>query len=235
MIEFRNKRIMIVVAHPDDELLGIGATINKLVSETDCKVHVVILGEGITSRSSNRNKEKWEEELKRHHKNILEAQKKIGYHSLKTYQLPDNRFDSIDLLDVIKIVEFEKEEFDPDIVFTHHSGDLNIDHRITFQSVLTSFRPLSNEKIHNIFTFETPSGTEWQSSFHPEIFRPNFFIEVTKENLNAKILGMECYKYEKREYPHPRSSKALLNRAEMWGIANGLNYAEAFCLIRGAF
>ena len=223
---------MIVVAHPDDELLGLGATMNKLISESNVITHLVILGEGITSRSDNRDKPLWEKELEIHRKNIYAAQKCIGYHSVSIHQIADNRFDSVNLLDIIKIVEKEKEKFQPDVIFTHHGGDLNIDHQRTFEAVITCTRPMENEKVKTIITFETPSGTEWRASTDPKHFIPNLFFEVTEDNLNAKIKGMENYEFEKRKYPHPRSPEALKIQAQRWGISVGKPFAEAFVLVR---
>lgn len=231
-MQFNNKKIMIVVAHPDDELLGLGATMNKLISESNVIIHVVILGEGITSRSDNRDTGKWEKELELHRNNIYEAQKCIGYHSVSIHQLADNRFDSVNLLDIIKIVEKEKEQFQPDIIFTHHGGDLNIDHQRTFEAVITCTRPMENEKVKTIIAFETPSGTEWRASTDPKHFIPNLFFEVSEDNINAKIRGMENYELEKRKYPHPRSPEALKIQAQRWGIVVGKKFAEAFVLIR---
>lgn len=229
---FDNKKIMIVVAHPDDELLGLGASMNHLITEHNIKTHVVILGEGITSRSDSRDLIKWESELKTHKNNIKNAQAAIGYHSLSVYDFADNRFDSVDLLDIIKTIEKEKEEFKPDIIFTHHGGDLNIDHQRTFEAVMTACRPLENEIVETIITFETPSGTEWRAPSDPRHFLPNLFITFQKENLDAKLKGMECYEFEKRPYPHPRSPEALKIRSQNWGVYIGHEYAEAFCIIR---
>ena len=228
----KNKRIMIVVAHPDDELLGLGATMNMLIKEWGVTTHIVILGEGLTSRSDKRDKEKWENELVKHQKNIYLAQAAIGYHSVNIFDFPDNRFDSIDLLDIVKIIEKEKEIFKPDIIFTHHGGDLNIDHQRTFESVITACRPMNYEKVKTIITFETPSGTEWRASSDPRHFVPNLFFEVSEKNIDAKIYGMEAYEFEKRKYPHPRSPEALKIQAQRWGIAIGAEYAEAFMIIR---
>src|SRR5688572_14226462 len=105
MINFQNKKIMVVVAHPDDELLGLGGTMHQLIHKQHIKVHVVILGEGITSRSDKRDTEKWKSELETHRKNIHQAQKAIGYHSVSIHDLPDNRFDTVALLDIIKVIE----------------------------------------------------------------------------------------------------------------------------------
>jgi LmbE family N-acetylglucosaminyl deacetylase len=228
----RNKKIMIVVAHPDDELLGLGATLNKLIEEYDVKTHVVILGEGITSRSEERDVKIWEKQLAIHRNNIKNAQKYIGYHSTSIYDFPDNRFDSIALLDIIKVIEKEKVSFQPEVIFTHHGGDVNIDHQRTFESVITACRPMQEEKTKTIITFETPSGTEWRSPTDPRHFLPNLFISVSQANIEAKIKGMESYEFERREYPHPRSPEALKIQAQRWGVMVGTNYAEAFCLVR---
>ena len=223
---------MVVVAHPDDELLGLGATMNRLINEYNIITHVVILGEGITSRDDVRNKEIRKKELETHRNNIFSAQKEIGYSEVAIYDFPDNRFDTIALLDIIKVIEKEKHAFQPDIIFTHHGGDVNIDHQRAFEAVITSCRPMSNETVKTIFTFETPSGTEWRSPSDPRHFLPNYFFSIAAENLEAKIRGMECYEFEKRVYPHPRSPEALKIVAQRWGIATGVEYAEAFCLVR---
>ncbi|WP_417444257.1 PIG-L deacetylase family protein [Joostella sp.] len=228
----RNKRILVVVAHPDDELLGLGATMNKLITEYGVKTHVIILGEGITSRSDKHNIKEWKTELAIHKRNILEAQKSVGYHGVSIYDFPDNRFDSVSLLDIVKIVEDEKRNFAPDIIFTHHGGDVNIDHQRTFEAVITACRPMSHENVNTIITFETPSGTEWRASSDPKHFIPNLFIEVSEINLNAKIKGMESYEFEKRSYPHPRSPKALKIQSQRWGVSVGKEFVEAFQIIR---
>lgn len=228
----RNKKILIVVAHPDDEILGLGATLHKLINQYNVTTRVIILGEGITSRSDNRDTKLWKKELELHRSNIFKAQKAIGYHSVGIYDFPDNRFDSVALLDLIKVVEKEKAEFGPDVIFTHHGGDVNVDHQKTFEAVVTCCRPMEHEMVKTIITFETMSGTEWRASTDPRNFIPNFFISVDEEDLNSKITAMESYEFERRKYPHPRSPEALKIVAQRWGVANGINYAEAFCLVR---
>lgn len=229
---FENKRIMLVVAHPDDELLGLGATMNKLIAESNVTTHVVILGEGITSRSDSRDISKWEKELEIHRNNIKSAQEAIGYHSVSIYDFADNRFDTVALLDIIKVIEKEKQAFQPDIIFTHHGGDVNIDHQRTFEAVVTACRPMENEKVKVIICFETPSGTEWRASTDPRHFVPNLFFNVSLDNVNSKIKGMESYEFEKRKYPHPRSPEALKIQAQRWGVAVGCEFAEAFVVVR---
>lgn len=232
MIEFEKKRVLIVVAHPDDEVLGPGGTMNFLAKHCHCEIRAVILGEGITSRADARDPKLWQKELDIHRANIQQAADAIGYKSVGIYDFPDNRFDSVALLDLIKVIEKEKKDFKPDVIFTHHGGDVNIDHQRTFEAVVTACRPMSHEKVNSILTFETMSGTEWRASTDPKHFIPNFFFEISEEGLAAKIKAMESYEFEKRTYPHPRSPEALRVRAQMWGISQGVHLAEAFCVVR---
>lgn len=229
---FKNKRILVVAAHPDDELLGLGATMHHLINNYNVSVHVVILGEGITSRSDDRNLELWDEALKTHRNNIKKAADIIGYQSVSIYSFSDNRFDHHDLLDIIKTVEHEKEKFRPDIIFTHNAGDLNIDHQLTYQAVVTSCRPMADELVKGIITFETPSATEWQAQSDPRHFSPNLYIEVNPEDVEAKIDAMSQYQFETRAFPHPRSSEALKLLASYRGMTVGKQQAEAFQIIR---
>lgn len=228
----KNKRILLVVAHPDDELLGCGATMYRLIHVHNCTIKVVILGEGITSRSEQRDVEKWKKELELHRANIKKAQSSIGYQDISIHDFPDNRFDSVALLDIVKIIEKEKAAFSPEVIFTHHGGDVNIDHQRTFEAVITACRPMENERVQAIITFETFSGTEWRASSDPKHFIPNLFVVIDEKGLQAKIKGMESYEFERRAYPHPRSPEALKIAAQRWGIAIGRQYAEAFCVIR---
>lgn len=230
-MNFKNKRILVVVAHPDDEILGVGSTIHKLISEHNCQVKVIILGEGLTSRSDQRDAKRWEKELEKHRENIYSAKKKIGYQELSIYNFADNRFDSINLLEIVKVIEKEKQAFNPEIIFTHHHGDLNIDHQKTFDAVITATRPMHDESVKSIITFETPSATEWNFKSGNN-FAPNFWIEINETHLKAKQDAMDCYSFETRPYPHPRSNKAMKVLAEKRGMDIGFKMAEAFCLIR---
>ncbi|UYZ64522.1 PIG-L deacetylase family protein [Hymenobacter weizhouensis] len=231
-MELHNKRILVVVAHPDDELLGLGATIHRLVHRQGCTARAVILGEGLTSRAAVREPAQWAAELAVHRANIARAAEAIGYASTGIYDFADNRFDSVDLLDLVKVVEQEKEAFQPDVIFTHHGGDTNIDHRRTFEAVITGTRPVPGEPMRTIIACETPSSTEWQAANYPNPFLPNFFLAVDEEDVAAKIAGMEAYEFEKRPYPHPRSPEALRIQAQRWGVVIGQPLAEAFMLIR---
>lgn len=222
------KNVLVVAAHPDDELLGEGGTIRRLVNEGVC-ARAVIMAEGLTSRLNARSKMN-ELELKHIQDDARAAAKEIGYTSIDFCGLPDNRMDGMELLDVVKIIYGFVEKYDPDTVFTHHHGDLNIDHRVTCEAVLTACRPVGKHSVKRIYAFETPSSTEWNYTYE-DPFTPNVFFDVT-ETLDAKIKGMECYKTEYTRYPHPRSAEALEALGKYRGTNVGYRFAEGFMLLR---
>jgi LmbE family N-acetylglucosaminyl deacetylase len=218
-------RILIVVAHPDDEILGIGGTIKRMTNEGQ-KVNVLILGEGLMARDGSADENDLEQ-LKQCSRN---AAKILGIEKVYFSNLPDNMFDSIPLLKIIKEVERHINIVNPNIVYTHHYGDLNIDHQITFNAVTTAIRPLKDSIIEEVYTFETPSSTEWNLKTE-KTFQPNVFVDIN-DTIKFKLDAMECYHTELKEYPHPRSIKALKIIANSWGINIGKEYVEAFRLIR---
>ena len=229
---FKNKRILVVVAHPDDELLGLGATMHKLIKEYNVTAKAIILGEGITSRSDVRDPKLWEEELKIHRGNIEKARQFIGYTEVVPYSFSDNRFDSHALLDIVKVVEKEKEAFQPDLILTHNGSDLNTDHQMTFQAVMTATRPMEGEVVRTVITCETPSASEWQATSNADHFAPNMYFAVSEEDMQAKKDAMNCYEFESRKFPHPRAVESLDALAKYRGVQVGCARAEAFQIIR---
>lgn len=221
--------ILVIAAHPDDEVLGCGGTIAKHAQSGD-EVYCLILGEGVTSRYSQRGEAK-EEELKQIRSEAEQAAKILGIKEVFFRDFPDNRFDTVPLLEIVKAIEQVKEELKPDVIYTHHQGDLNIDHQITFRAVLTACRPMKNETVKEIYCFEIPSSTEWSSPDAQNYFMPNVFVDIT-ETLDNKIEALKAYQGEVREYPHPRSPEALRAIAMKWGSTVGCEAAEAFELIR---
>jgi len=227
MTDINIKNILIIAAHPDDEILGCGGTAARLAKEGH-QVFTLILGEGITSRDLSRQRDKRETEIAQLKKQILEANHIIGIKDLFTYDFPDNRFDSVALLDIVKTIEKIKDKVQPHTVFTHFENDLNIDHRITYQAVITAFRPLPGEKTQEIYAFEVLSSTEWN---YPQTFSPDCFFNIS-DFLDAKKNAMKKYKTELREYPHPRSIKGIEINARQWGLKTGVPFAEAFKVVR---
>lgn len=232
MTSTSKKRILIVVAHPDDEILGCGGTMARHSSRGD-DVFVVILGEGVTSRDEKRDREKRVKEIADLRRHVEVANQIVGTKKTFLFDFPDNRFDSVPLLDIVKVVEGIKKEIEPDIVYTQHRGDLNIDHRITFQAVLTAFRPLKGERAKEIYAFEVPSSTEWAFG-RENYFIPNLFVDI-EDTMDKKIKAMRAYSNEIREFPHPRSEAALEALARNRGTMVGLECVEAFEIIRQVF
>lgn len=221
--------VLVVAAHPDDEVLGCAGTLARLARE-GCLVHVVILGEGVTSRSSRREQADWTA-VKTLHAGSHEAVKLLGAQGVVIHDLPDNRFDTVALLDVVKKIEEAVDRLQPQVIFTHHGGDLNIDHGIVHRAVLTATRPMDGCPVKEIYAFEVPSSTEWAFQRLEPVFRPNVFVDM-EETMEVKIQAMQCYEGEVRAFPHPRSLEALRVIARRWGSVAGVEYAEAFELIR---
>lgn len=222
-------RVLVIAAHPDDEILGCGATAARLVAEGH-EVHFAILGEGLTSRHSDRSVTE-RKGLEALHQQAHAAAAKLGVKSLVLHKLPDNRLDSVPLLDVVKMIEEVIDQCEPQVIYTHHGGDLNVDHEVIHRAVLTATRPVAGGPVNEIYTFEVPSSTEWAFQRLNQPFRPNVFVEVSF-TLEAKIAAMECYKSEARRFPHPRSPEALRAIATRWGSVAGCAAAEAFELVR---
>jgi LmbE family N-acetylglucosaminyl deacetylase len=224
-----DRPVLVVAAHPDDEILGAGATMARLAREGR-PVHAAILGEGITSRYSDR-REAPAEELEQLAATARKANEIVGTARVTLHELPDNRFDTVPLLDVVKIVEALVEEVDPEIVLTHDGSDLNVDHVIAHRAVMTATRGLEGQRVTEVLTFEIPSSTDWAYAQFAPAFAPNVFIDVT-DTLDLKIAAMEAYESEARAFPHPRAPEALTAWARARGASAGLHAAEAFRLIR---
>lgn len=220
------KKILIVAAHPDDEVLGCFGTVSKLIKEGN-EAYTLILGEGKTSRVSDRNEIK-NEEFKNLENEALKANQSIGIKELFREKFPDNRFDSVPLLNIVKSVERVKNKLKPDIIFTHFYNDLNIDHQITYKAVLTATRPMPNESVKEIYSFEILSSTEWN---FPTLFSPDVFIDIS-QTLEHKIDAMKFYNSELCNFPHPRSIEGIELIAKIQGLKVGLKNAEAFKLVR---
>jgi LmbE family N-acetylglucosaminyl deacetylase len=223
------RTVLVVAAHPDDEILGCGATAARLVQEGH-DVYFAIMGEGITSRHRKRESAA-AGDLSQLHTQAQAAARKIGARDVFMHKLPDNRLDTVPLLDVIKLVEDLVAKVKPEVIYTHHPGDLNVDHGVIWRAVLTATRPMAGQPVREVYAFEVPSSTEWAFQGLQPLFRPSVFVDVAT-TIETKIAAMACYASEARVFPHPRSPEALRAIASRWGSVAGLQAAEAFELVR---
>ena len=222
--------VLVVAAHPDDEVLGCGGVIAKHYQKGD-QVHILIVAEGATSRDAQRDREAKIPQLSSLAKAAHQASEILGASSLNLLDFPDNRMDSCNLLDIIKEIEIAIQEHLPERIYTHHPGDLNIDHRRVSEAVVTAARPIPSHPIKTILFFEIPSSTEWQVAIASPSFIPNWFVDISK-TLSLKQKALQAYEVEMRSYPHPRSLEAVTYLARWRGATVGLDAAEAFALGR---
>ncbi len=225
-----NKSVLVIAAHPDDEVLGCGGAIAKHVREGDI-VNVVILAEGLTSREQKRNRELLKMELNELAASARKANEILGVSSLTIGSFPDNRMDGIERLDVIKEIEKYISQFMPDIIYTHYGGDVNIDHRVIYDAVVTACRPVPQYCVKQLLFFETPSSTEWQIPNPSSHFGPNWFVDISGV-IDLKKEALSAYASEMRDWPHPRSIRAIEYLAFWRGACIGVEAAEAFVLGR---
>jgi LmbE family N-acetylglucosaminyl deacetylase len=224
------RNVLVVAAHPDDEVLGAGGTIARLADE-GAEVHLLILSEGETSRHSNRRAANARRAVRARETAAQKAAKILGAAGISFGRFPDNRFDSVDLLTIVQRIEAEAEEVRPQAVFTHFWGDLNIDHRITCDAVLAAFRPRPEAFGQELYSFEVPSSTGWAGSDLIRAFRPSVYVNIAKY-LRRKLEAMAVYTMETQPAPHARSLEAVEALARFRGSEVGLVAAEAFVLQR---
>jgi LmbE family N-acetylglucosaminyl deacetylase len=217
--------IMVVAAHPDDEILGCGATIAKHVKNGD-DVYVLIVSEGATSRSIHSEFDCQHLKSAAEHANQL-----LGVSAIFFGGFPDNRLDTISRLEVVKFIEGHIEKIQPEVIYTHHSSDVNIDHQILHHAVVTASRPQPGFCVKTLLFFEVPSSTEWQVPGNSCSFQPNWFINVEHEK-QKKFQALELYASEMRSWPHPRSYEAIEHLMAWRGATVGVSSAEAFYLGR---
>lgn len=223
--------VLVVAAHPDDEVLGAGGTIARLADEGE-SVHVLILGEGATSRGGEPEPEDADvpaEVL------ALEGQARragaiLGAATVSFGRLPDNRFDGVDLLAIVQRIERTIAEVEPIAVFCQHGGDANIDHRRTFEAVVAATRPQPGSRIRSVLSFEVNSSTEWAFDQFKPTFTPSVYFDITGQ-LERKMSALREYEHELRPWPHPRSIQAVEANARVRGCTVGVEAAEAFSLV----
>ncbi|OUU62601.1 MAG: hypothetical protein CBC22_03670 [Alphaproteobacteria bacterium TMED62] len=220
-----SKTILCIVAHPDDEALGVGGTLIKHSRHGE-KVFLVILslGEGAKINKTDKNYKRLS--------NARKWSKLAGVNLHKVYKYPDQKLDSVAQLNIVKKLEKIIESLKPDIVYIHHPNDINKDHQIAAQTTLVALRPIAYHKINpEIRCFETPSSTDQSPYEFPYIFKPNFFVNI-QDVWKEKLIALKSYEKELKAFPHPRSYKAIEALAIKRGSESGLKKAEAFYILR---
>lgn len=219
----KKNSILVICAHPDDEILGCGGTLIKL------KKHYNVFGVFLTNGESSRNNSN-EKKIKLRKNNCEKLFKFLKFNKPIFFDFPDNKIDSVPLLEIIKPLEEIIKTIDPSIIFTHSSKCLNIDHRKVYEAVITATRPTTKRNLKKILSFEIPSSTEW-SYKRKDIFQPNYFVNISKQ-ISMKIKSLKFYKNEMKKYPHSRSIKGIRILSEYRGMQIGVKNAEAFYLVR---
>ena len=222
------KRLMLVAAHPDDELLGSAGTL-LFYKKKGYKIKIIFLSDGESSR--NINIEKKNILIKRRKDQAIKVSNLCKFQEPVFAEFPDNRLDTVAMLKVVKFIENEIKKFKPNIVITHNENDLNIDHMLTFKAVVTATRPSTKTFVKSIYCFETPSSTENNFSKIKVAFNPNLYFDITKY-IDKKIKLLKIYNKEIKLYPHSRSLEGIKVLAKYRGVQIGVKYAEAFYLLR---
>ena len=222
--------VLVVAAHPDDEVLGCGGTIAHHADVGD-QVQVLIVAEGATSRQQQRDRNQASDELSALAQAAQKAGAILGAKGVELLNLPDNRLDSLDRLDLIKQIEERIARHQPQVVYVHHAGDVNIDHRRLHEAVVTACRPTPGQPVRRLLSFEVASSTEWQAPGSAPAFHPNWFVDISSQ-WSRKRKALEAYASEMRPWPHARSIQAVEHLARWRGAQVGVEAAEAFCLLR---
>ncbi|MCZ6771387.1 MAG: PIG-L family deacetylase [Proteobacteria bacterium] len=218
--------VLIIAAHPDDEALGCGGTIARLAAAGKT-VDILFVCDGVSARPTTDR----QGALSERRKAAGDAAAILGARGPRFLDLPDNQLDRVPLLSLVQALEEAIDSLMPQTIYTHHLGDLNIDHRITAQAVMTACRPLDSSPIREIFSFEVLSSTEWQAPMPSLAFVPNRFVDIDGF-LETKLKALKPYDTEMRAFPHPRSPEAVTALATLRGAASGLYRAEAFVTLR---
>ena len=224
------KKVLVIAAHPDDEVLGCGGTIARHADSGD-QVQILIMAEGATSRQPQRDRTQANEKLSALKNAAIAAGSILGAAGVELLDLPDNRLDSVDRLDIIKRIEDRIDYHQPQVIYVHHAGDVNVDHRRLHEAVITACRPTPGQPVKRILSYEVASSSEWQPPGSAPAFTPNWFVDIHSQ-WARKREALLAYADEMRAWPHARSIEALEHLARWRGAQVGVEAAEAFFLLR---
>lgn len=222
----RGEAVLVVAAHPDDEILGCGGAIAWHAARGD-HVQVAILAEGLTSRDPERAPDRHAKGFEQLRAAARKANEIAGAADVTFFEYPDNRMDGVERLDVTKTVEGLVAAHRPSVVYTHHAGDVNVDHRRIQDAVIAACRPLPGATVRTLLFFEVASSTEWQPPAARAPFAPNWYLDIS-DVLDRKLSALSAYASEMRDWPHPRSIRAVEHLARWRGATIGVEAAEAF-------
>jgi LmbE family N-acetylglucosaminyl deacetylase len=217
------EKVLIVAAHADDEALGCGGTIARHADGGD-SVEVVFVADGVSGRGNSAA-------LAARHASAKKACAILGANAPAFLDFPDQKLDAVGLLPVVQALESLIAKIQPTVIYTHHGGDLNLDHRIVHQAVMTALRPTPSSIYKAVYAFEVASSTEWASTAIGEVFRPDHFVSI-EGTVERKIEALQAYDQEMRDFPHARSYAALRALATLRGAAVGVVAAEGFVTLR---
>jgi LmbE family N-acetylglucosaminyl deacetylase len=225
MVKCSSKTVLVVAAHPDDEVLGCAGSLMKHVAQGDI-VHVLFMGNGVSSRIEPNSSE-----VIAQRKEMAEkAQSIMGVNSNYYLDFPDNAMDTVPFIDIVRSIEEKVCYIKPEVIYTHFHADLNIDHQLTYKAVMTACRPQPGSSVCSILCFEVNSATEW-SATTGQTFSPNYYVDITTY-IKKKKQALLAYEHELRKYPHTRSLEAIEAKDKVRGATVGTDAAEAFHLVR---
>lgn len=222
-------KILVIAAHPDDEVLGLGGSIAKF-ADMGKEVHLLIVTDG--SSAQYRGSSQLEEIFQKKKKETENCAKILGIRSISYGGLPDMRLDTVPHIEINDVIERVIERVQPDTVFTHFWGDVNVDHQCVYHSTMVAVRPLASQVVKKVYCYSVPSSTEWSPSLTQTMFMPNTFVDISGKYAQLKYDALACYETELREYPHPRSVEHIEKQDNAEGLKMGMETAEKFVLLR---
>lgn len=222
------KRVLILAAHPDDDILGCGGMISKYVKR-GVEFRVIFIAEGSSCRFADPSSEESNTAIQHRTELAKKALKLLGVDEFEFHDFPCGRLDQVPIIEINKRIENSIRQFNPELVLTHSQHDANNDHRIVFNASIMATRPSAQNHVPRLLTFEVLSSSEWAFT---NAFLPNYFESIDEHDLNLKWQALALYETEIKNYPFPRSAEGVRALAMNRGMQAGFAYAEAFHLVR---